>query len=414
MTRASTCTSTLRMNSKDAKIFEDIVLLEGGDWSFVCIVNKKVRVPKGEEGLLFMRKFLKENYKAKKAGDAPFTGGFVGFLSYDLGVKWQGVKQRVKKDKMCPSAHFVYTDNVIAIPSGTLAGSREGYAKIPTPSSNITYKEYAQKLRAIKKYLFSGDTYQVNFSQRFTAPFSGNAFDLYRKITKINPSPFQFFMETPKFAVVSNSPERLFRIGPNGIIETCPIKGTVPRGKTAAEDRANIKRLMKSEKEHAELSMIVDLERNDLGKICVPGSVKVTDHRAVEKYSHVIHTVSKIRGKLERKCDWLDALHALFPGGSITGCPKKRTVEIIDELEDYERGVYCGSAGYVDLSGECDFNIMIRTLFLDKVKNRPGAESQRLIFNSGGGIVVDSDPKKEYEETLHKAKALTSAIMSDA
>jgi len=153
--------------------------------------------------------------------------------------------------------------------------------------------------------------------------------------------------------------------------------------------------------------MIVDLERNDIGKICVPGTVEVAEKRTVEKYSHVIHTVANVRGTLEKDRDWFDAFYALFPGGSVTGCPKKRTIEIISELEKEPRGLYCGSAGYIDLSGECDFNIMIRTLWLEKNK-----KGNMLKFRSGGGIVVDSDPEKEYSETMNKIQALTSAILS--
>ena len=151
--------------------------------------------------------------------------------------------------------------------------------------------------------------------------------------------------------------------------------------------------------------MIVDLERNDLGKICVPGTVKVTAKRAVQKYSHVIHTVATICGKIAPKHDWYDALRALFPGGSVTGCPKKRSMEIIRSLEDEPRGVYCGSAGYIDLSGACDFNIMIRTIWLEKDK-----KSGTLTFRSGGGIVAESDPMREYEETLHKSGAILGAL----
>ena len=270
----------------------------------------------------------------------------------------------------------------------------------------ISKAKYLKKLSQIKKYLFKGETYQVNFSQSFKVPFLGDAFELYKKISSINPSPFQFFLETSYFSVISNSPERLFSIK-NGIIETRPIKGTVPRGRDAREDAANIRKLLKSGKEAAELAMIVDLERNDIGKICVPGTVKVTEKRTVEKYSHVIHTVANVRGKLEPNKDWLDAVYALFPGGSVTGCPKKRTIEIIRELEEEPRGLYCGSAGYIDLSGECDFNIMIRTLWLEKNK-----KGNMLKFRSGGGIVVDSNPEKEYAETMNKAQALTSAILS--
>ncbi|MBI5413433.1 anthranilate synthase component I family protein [Candidatus Peregrinibacteria bacterium] len=436
MTRANTCTSTWttkwpagdnRFRDPHA-VFEELraagenaVVLGSGElgansrWTFVGVVNEKVKVPDGERGLIFMREFVRKNFRKKKAGEPPFTGGFVGFLSYDLGAKWQGIRQRVKDDVGCPEARFVYVDEVFAFNeprhhAGKACGSpAQDMHKVPAPKSNLTYSEYADKIRKIKDYLYAGDTYQVNFSQRFQIPFRGDAFELYKRATAINPSPFQFFMEALEFAVISNSPERLMRVegGRRKFIETRPIKGTVKRGKTAAEDAKNIKKLLASEKEKAELAMITDLERNDIGKICVPGTVKVTENRAIEKYSHVIHTISNVRGELECGRDWYDALQAVFPGGSITGCPKKRTMEIIDELEDCKRGIYCGSAGYIDLSGNCDFNIMIRTLWLGKGKN-----GVKLLFHSGGGIVADSDPRAEYEETMHKAAALLNAINS--
>lgn len=418
----------------------EVVLLESGGsgkekWTFVCVVNTAVKVPVGEKGLLFMRDFLRKNKREKKPSDPPFVGGFVGFISYDFGAKWYGVGE---KNSLCPDVYFVYVDTVFAKCglgdfSEHFLGSRaslmrrassvsrderlkEGCAPLlrkisPNPhfakiSENLSKTEYLKKLAQIKKYLFKGETYQVNFSQSFEVPFLGDAFELYKKISVINPSPFQFFIETPRFAVISNSPERLFSIK-NGIIETRPIKGTMPRGRNAREDATNICKLLHSEKEAAELAMIVDLERNDIGKICVPGTVKVTEKRTVEKYSHVIHTVANVRGKLEPNKDWLDAVYALFPGGSVTGCPKKRTIEIIRELEKEPRGLYCGSAGYIDLSGECDFNIMIRTLWLEKNK-----KGNMLKFRSGGGIVVDSDPEKEYAETMNKAQAVISAILS--
>ena len=391
-----------------------LVVLENGwagGWSFVCVVNPDVCVPEGEAGLGFMRNFIKRNRRnvpprlaggkrSQTLGDQPFVKGFVGFLSYEF------------------EPHFVYVDKVFGFKNPKVHPAKRGASKIqrsnkiPNPKSKfhilsaLPRSKYFKKIRAIKKYLYDGETYQVNFSQKFSAPYHGDALNLYKKMTEINPSPFQFFMESPaglsQFAVISNSPERLFRIK-GRVIETRPIKGTVPRGKTVAEDKENIKRMLASAKEKAELEMIVDLERNDLGKICKPGTVEVNENRVVEKYSHVFHTVSNVRGVLRDDCDFLDALHALFPGGSVTGCPKKRTMEIIRRLEGEPRGVYCGSAGFIDLSGECDFNIMIRTLWFDK-------KHGKIAFRSGGGIVVDSDAQKEYEETLHKSAALINAI----
>ncbi len=444
-------------------------------WSFVCVVNKKVRVPEGEAGLVFMREFIGKNGKgaglnstgfssgmsglpegktlasftpkaikatARLGAEAavPFTAGFVGFVSYDLGEKWMGVGVSMESPLVArpggdafmpprvasirpgiPLAYFIYTDEVYAFKnkSHVVRGratsahaenaSVNGNASLLThtpPQATLSRDEYFKNLAVIRTHLFAGDTYQINFSQRFEAPFSGDAFEVYKKITAINPSPFQFFMEMPRFAVISNSPEKLFSLNMVGVVETQPIKGTVPRGATAKDDACAVKALLASGKERSELAMIVDLARNDLGKICVPGSVKVAAKRAVQKYSHVIHTVATIRGKLEKKYDWYDALRALFPGGSVTGCPKKRSMEIINALEDEARGVYCGSAGYIDLSGSCNFNIMIRTLWLEK-----RGKSGTLTFRSGGGIVVESDPVSEYKETLHKAGAIIKALI---
>lgn len=464
----------------------------GDKWTFIGIVDSSVRVPEGEAGLEFMREYTRRNFRVRRAGEPPFVSGFVGFVSYDLGVGWQGVKGIKGKRKRggerglrCPEAYFVFVNKVIAFKGhrgGDLqldhADRRAGHYRgdcadcrnfemrqvlrgAPKPEkselikSNLSREEYFKKIAAIKEYLRAGDTYQVNFSQRFEVPFDGDEFELYKRVTAINPSAFQFFMgDVPganraddvgvslRGTVISNSPERLFRIRREGggarersarIIETRPIKGTVPRGHTPKEEARNEAKLLASEKERAELAMIVDLERNDIGRLCVPGTVEVNEDRVVEKYSHVMHTAANIRGVLEEKYDWYDALRALHPGGSITGCPKISTIKIIDTLEDHARSVYCGTAGYIDLSGDCDFNIMIRTMWLEKphhtgrhtkghaknhIKSRHDAkrptsnQRNRLVFHSGGGITADSDPATEYSETLHKAKAIISAIQA--
>ena len=388
-------------------------------WTFVGVVNRDIKVPKGEAGLIFMRDYIRKHKRKKKNAEPPFTGGFVGFLSYEWEPYFVYVDEVMAFQRRgSPCLIFVADDPHIArsnmydlaMTSPYMMGwsrvktATKMYPRTAAPKSNISLSMYLQKIAQIKEYLAAGETYQVNFSQKFQTPYGGDAFELYKKVTAINPSPFQFFLETKDFAVISNSPERLMKLKGN-IIETKPIKGTMPRGKNPKEDAVNIKKLLASAKERAELEMIVDLARNDIGKICRPGTVKVTELRAVEKYSHVIHTSATIRGKMQKGRDWLDALHALFPGGSVTGCPKKRTMEIIKKLEGEPRGVYCGSAGYIDLSGDCDFNIMIRTLWLDK-------KTHQLSFRSGGGIVVDSDPEKEYAETMHKSQALMSAVAS--
>lgn len=313
-----------------------------------------------------------------------------GFLSYEFGYKFLGIKPREKAGQN--------------VPAGGCLDMRAALSR----------EIYFSKIEKIKEYLRAGETYQVNFSYPFyiRVPPSFSASQFFHELSSRNPSPHPFFYENDNFAVISNSPELLVRgywiSIPNGskkfIIETRPIKGTVPRGRTPEEDELQIQKLLASKKEEAELTMIVDLERNDLGKVCKPGTVRIVQHRAIEKYSHVIHTASVVQGELEDGKDVFDVLEAVFPGGSVTGCPKKRTMEIIDELEDTRRGVYCGSAGTIEADGSFEFNIMIRTAFLDK-------QTGLLTFRSGGGIVIDSDPEKEYEETLHKAAAFFESML---
>ncbi|HLD28925.1 MAG TPA: aminodeoxychorismate synthase component I, partial [bacterium] len=261
-------------------------------------------------------------------------------------------------------------------------------------TSNLTRKEYIGRVKKIKEYIRKGDVYEVNFSRRFETRFDGSPFDLWDKVCSANPAPFSGFLDFGEFQILSASPERFIKkTGP--LIQTRPIKGTSPLRLNSREA------LRRSSKEKAELMMIVDLERNDLGKICEYGQVWVERLRAIEKHPTVFHTVSDIRGILKPKLSFSDIMRALFPGGSITGAPKIRSMEIIEELEPSRRNIYCGSIGYIDFNGNFDLNIAIRTLLLRK---------GRVFYQSGGGIVADSDPEKEYEETLHKIKNLTRAL----
>lgn len=267
-------------------------------------------------------------------------------------------------------------------------------------TSSISPAEYVEKILEIKELIRAGETYQVNYSVPFKMLAANqDPFELYCALARLNPSPYMCFIEIDEGALISNSPECLFRLDPDGYVETHPIKGTLPRGATRKEDEINARTLLESEKNKAELAMIVDLERNDLGKVCTPGSVRVTSNRRIEKYSHVIHTVSTIEGHLIKGKTWRDTLEALFPGGSVTGCPKQRTMEIIKRLEDCPRGIYCGSAGFVTKEGEANFNILIRSLWFDKTK-------EEITFRSGGGIVADSDPQEEWKELIQKAGAM--------
>lgn len=263
-------------------------------------------------------------------------------------------------------------------------------------------------------FLKAGETYEANFTRRWQGRFEGNPLEIFRRLHESNPSPYACFLNFQPVTVVSCSPERLVGGVRDSkgrlILETCPIKGTVPRGKTLAEDRRRIRELLKSVKNEAELNMIVDLARNDLGRVSEFGSVNVVAHRAVESYSHVHHTVSRIRGTLKSGLDWMDVLEAVFPGGSITGAPKKRTIEILQALEPCPRGIYTGSAGWISPEDEFDFNILIRTLAFYREEDG-GVPRGRYTFHAGGGIVMDSTADDEFEETRHKSRALELALL---
>ena len=266
--------------------------------------------------------------------------------------------------------------------------------------SNITKRDYIKKVVRTKKYIHDGDIYQANFSQRFEADMPVEPMDLYYILRKKNAAPFSAFMDFNGFSIGSSSPER-FLFLKDGLIETRPIKGTRPRGKDASSDREKIKELEGSIKDRAELSMIVDLERNDLGKFCYYGTVRVSEHAVVEKFARVFHSVSTVVGKVKKKIDVSDIIKAVFPGGSITGAPKIRAMEIIDELEAKARNVYTGSLGYIGIDSTMDLNIVIRTFVIKKNK---------FYYNVGGGIVEDSVPEDEYNETLDKSIALEDTL----
>lgn len=266
--------------------------------------------------------------------------------------------------------------------------------------SNMNKKEYIESVKRTKKYIYEGDIYQVNFSQRFHSEANIDPMDMYYILRRKNAAPFSAYLGFPEFVIGSSSPER-FLYQKDDIIETRPIKGTRPRGKNSEEDAKYAKELAESPKDRAELNMIVDLERNDLGKFCYYGSVDVVEHAVIEKYARVFHSVSTVTGKVKRGIDAADILKAAFPGGSITGAPKIRAMEIIDELEPSSRGVYTGSIGYISIDGTMDLNIVIRTFII---------KDGRFYYNVGGGIVADSEPMMEYQETLDKGIALEDTL----
>ena len=267
--------------------------------------------------------------------------------------------------------------------------------------SSFTRATYIDAVRRVREYILAGDIFQANLSQRFDAPLSESPWSLYRRLRSRNAAPFAAFLEFPNAAVLSASPERFLRVDADGAVETRPIKGTRPRGVGPEHDAHLGQALSESEKDRAENLMIVDLMRNDLSRVCRPGTVKVPELFALERYATVHHLVSTVIGRLASGSDALGLLLAAFPGGSVTGAPKVRAMEIIAELEPSERGVYCGSVGYYSVTGALDTNVAIRTAVV---------RDEHIWFNAGGGIVADSDPAQEYRETLDKARGMIDAL----
>lgn len=272
---------------------------------------------------------------------------------------------------------------------------KTGHATFRLPS----YRQFKQMVKSAKDAISKGEIYQANLSLRFDAKATLTAPELYRRLWRKNPSPYACLMKAGESWMISNSPELLIRVKGRRVT-TRPIAGTRPRGPTKTVDRRRSGQLLLSPKERAEHIMLVDLERNDLGRVCAWGSVRVSERYAIERYSHVMHIVSQVEGRLRKGQSSLDALQAVFPGGTITGCPKIKSVEIIERLEGISRGLFYGSAGYFTEGGDAVFNILIRTAYL---------RGQRLYIQAGAGIVADSHPRREFREILAKSAALREA-----
>jgi para-aminobenzoate synthetase component 1 len=268
-------------------------------------------------------------------------------------------------------------------------------------AKHISEKDYCDLVQKTREHIFAGDIFEMCLTHRIESPFKGDTWKLYSELRRINPAPFACYLELPEATLVSSSPERFLRLGSDRTAESRPIKGTRPRGATEEEDQRLYLDLQNTLKDQAENNMIVDLVRNDFGRVCRFGSVHVPELRIIERYATVYQMVSTIRGQLDEGHDTIDLLRACFPGGSMTGAPKIEAMRIIDTLEPVKRSVYSGSIGYVDFSGSIDFNIVIRTII---VKNGTA------YYNVGGAIVADSEPKAEYQETLDKARALMQAL----
>ncbi|HZM58961.1 MAG TPA: anthranilate synthase component I [Vicinamibacterales bacterium] len=366
-----------------------------------------------------------------------FTGGAVGYLGYDAAAWFEPVRLQdtTASDE---EAGFMLFDTVLAfdhvrhriliIANARITGDEDleslyqfACAKIDfvereldrtlskpqrteaeafEVTSNVSRAEFEQMVRTAKEYIAAGDIYQVVLSQRFEAPLAADPFTVYRALRHVNPSPYMYFLRVGGRSIVGSSPEMLVRVEGRRV-ETHPIAGTRPRGRTEDEDVRLAEELKRNEKERAEHVMLVDLGRNDVGRVAEYGTVRVPTYMALERYSHVMHLVSVVEGKLDQQHDRLDALVACFPAGTVSGAPKVRAMEIVAELENRRRGVYAGAVGYLDFAGNLDFCITIRTVLIEK---------GRAYVQAGAGIVADSNPTAEYEETRDKARAVIRAL----
>jgi para-aminobenzoate synthetase component 1 len=380
----------------------------------------------GEDPFVLIRKQL--GPPIAPLPDVPFAGGALGYWSYDLARRYRRFPACARDDEHLAEMAVGIYDWAIVVDHHELSArlvSRQRHpvtvqrlpqilARLNTTDlkaapdfkvvgkvvSNFTQDEYRLAFDAVQKYLHEGDCYQVNLAQRYSAHAEGDAFAAYLELRRMSPAPYSAFLDWPQVQVLCASPERFLQVR-QGRVETMPIKGTRPRSDDAAEDARLADELRRHQKDRAENLMIVDLLRNDLSKSCEPGSVRTPKLFEVESYSNVHHLVSTIEGRLKAGCDATDVLQTCFPGGSITGAPKLRAMEIIEELEPQRRGVYCGAIGYVGHDGNMDTNIVIRTLVYSGNVIRCWA---------GGGIVADSQCGAEYQETLDKASAMLELL----
>ncbi|MBA2123370.1 aminodeoxychorismate synthase, component I [bacterium Unc6] len=384
------------------------------------------------EPLETLRNLLKK-YKAKYKG-IPFYGGAAGFLSYDLCHQIENLPDISKDDMEIPDIYLGFYDIVLGwdnlkkkfwiVNAGFSQHSEEQFKRIidvvikqekpffkktmatgkktKNLISCFTKTDYIKSIEKLKEYIYAGDVYQVNLSQRLHCKTDKEPFEIYSILRNVNSAPYSAYIEHLDFQVLSSSPECFLIYNPETrILQTRPIKGTLPRGKNEKQDKMLAKKLTRSAKDRAEHIMIVDLERNDLGRVCENKSVRVKKNMEVEKYAKVWHLVSTVQGKVKKNCDRIDILKATFPGGSITGAPKIRSMQIIEEMEPFKRGIYTGSIGYLGFSGDMELSIAIRTMI---------TKNNKIYFSVGGGIVADSKPYLEYKETFYKAEAMIKAI----
>lgn len=358
--------------------------------------------------------------------EVPFVGGWFVYIGYEYASIVEPVLKFGQQDDGFPVAFYTEIPAAVIIDHTSqsafivtepdkseliekvledLAQASEGATFAELAHCGIEEEPerlYLERIRKAKNYIVEGDIFQANLSRQWSVDFEAvpDPVLLYRRLSQSNPGQFAALIHFDGCYLLSSSPERLV-MHKEGRVETRPIAGTHPRGKTAEEDKQLAKRLLSHPKEQAEHVMLIDLERNDLGRICVPGTIRVSQQMALETYAHVHHIVSTIEGEIKAGISVKQLLHAVFPGGTITGCPKVRCMQIIDELEQAARGAYTGSLGYISHDGQMDLNILIRTMTL---------KDKRLTFRAGAGIVADSDAQRELQETRHKARGLLAAL----
>ena len=401
-----------------------------------------IDLPDGDP-LTVLESLLERFVSPDLAGLPPLHSGAVGYLSYDVVRYVEHLPHRPNDDRDLPEMVWQFVGSLAAVDrfsqtvtlvrnvfvelvddleaayaqavdslqeSSRRLGSASEYQPTASPArhvadpphlaSTMDQATFEDGVLRVKEYIRQGDAYQVVLSQRLEAPFVGDAFSVYRALRLINPSPFLFFVRHEEVTVVGSSPELMTRVR-DGVVYSRPIAGTRPRGASEDEDRANEEELLADPKERAEHVMLIDLARNDLGRVCEFGSVKVDDLMVIERYSHVMHIVSGVSGKLRSGQGPMDVIRAVFPHGTVSGAPKVRAMEIVDELEPVARGPYAGAAGYVDFSGNVDTAICLRTIVI---------ANGTAWVQAGAGLVFDSDPAAEYKETMDKAAAALAAI----
>ena len=402
--------------------------------------TRTVVIAPGDDPLTLLKELL-SRYRYVESPDLPrFCGGAVGFFGYDVVRFFEHLPDRNPDELNVDDACFLFTDTLLIFDHvqhrlkvvcnahilddpgraydeavrkierlvARLRAPLPAAALPPPPSSGASIQvescvrraDYEAAVERCREYILAGDAFQIVLSQRFKVPFTAPPFDLYRALRSVNPSPYMYYLTLGDRKVIGTSPEILVTVE-QGVVRERPIAGTRPRGRTPEEDARLEAELLADEKERAEHIMLVDLGRNDIGRVCDYGTVRVDELMTIERYSHVMHIVSNVTGRLSADKDVFDVLRACFPAGTVSGAPKVRAMEIIDEQEQTRRGFYAGSVGYFSYSGDMDMAITIRTMLVD---------GQTAYLQAGGGLVADSVPANEYQECVNKARALVHAI----